>query len=521
MNTKQTLTTRTIALLAGGLLGATALIGCGDDDGPALQPVEHQTANQALDANIQVAADDLTHALEYLRSDAKFGIATAIDGLEQGGQACISTIDPDDGSVTEDCEPMNSPTAEERLGEGADELAEALNRRVFTETNIEEETDTKITYLIGGESICADDDTTQESTDNCVANVNALQLRLAVTSPASGDIDIDVLVGEPRYNPLDIELHRSKIAAELDLGELLPTLELIGDISNAPLQDLPTLMQGRVRAELSHASDQAAARIDIQEKILVTGNDWSISAAAAAPAARIGLNTSTETLNALLNLKPVEIQAPFTRTEVAWDSNSGAETQTTTNFDILAQLAGASFDLEYKIGEDHVEIDNIGLGDAKSSLDIDANRVMEVDLNADDGRSLDVSIDAVGDNGADVTLSPGFDLELMLKFAAVQNKLDNLNDWMLDDVLRVALTGATAPKMRVQNGNFEILNGTLSMSSTAADIDVEVSAGQCLLQEDVLPTSATDDGTIEDEGAPFDDTEQSHPFSEFSAGTCE
>lgn len=518
MNSKSNFKSRSLILLAGALLSASALVACGDDSGSSAQPVEHQSAHQALGANIQVAADDLNLGLGYLRSDAKFGIGAAVSALDQeADEECFGDFDSQTGEWQESCDITHAASAEEQIQDAADLVIDELNARIFTESNIEEETDTKITYLVDGQSFCAGN----EDQEECAENIDALQLRLVVTSPAAGDINIGVLVGEARYNPLDVELHRAKLAAELDLGELRPTIDLIADIGGEPLGELPTLMQGRVRAELAHTATRAAVTFAIQEKIVVSGNDWSIKADPAAPAARFTIDSAAESISALLALKPVEVQAPITTTEYHWDSETG-ETETTSEFDILAHLAGASFNLDYHIGDDHIEIPNIGLGNAQSTLDIDGHRVLEVDLNANSGRALSVSIQALGDEGAEITLSPGFDLALMLKFAAVQQHFEDLSEWLLDDTLRIAFNGAAAPKLRVEEGRFEVIDGTLAISSTAASIDVEIQAGQCLLSDiDDLPVDHVD-GVDGDFDGDFGDTsEEAHPFEGIYGGSCE
>lgn len=512
---------RTLILLAGGLLSASALVACGDDSGDSAQPVEHQTAHQALGENIQLAVDDLNQALGYVRSDAKFGIGSAVGALDrETEEECYENFDPQTGEWLEECDITHAATAEEQLQDGANMVIDALNAQIFTESNIEEQTDTKITYLLNGQTFCGD----SEDEEKCAANIDALQLRLVVTSPASGDFNIDVLVGEARYNPLDIELHRAKLGAEVDLGELLASIELTGELDGVEPVDLPTLMQGRVRAELAHTATRAAVTLAIQEKIVVSGNDWSIKADPAAPAARFTIDSAAKSLSALLALNPVEVQAPVTTTEYHWDSETG-ETEVTSQFDILAYLAGADLNLDYHIGDDRIEIPNISLGDAQSTLDINGHRVLEVDLNADSGRALSASIQALGDEGAEITLSPGFDLALMLKFAAVQEHFDDLSEWLLEDTLRIAFNGAAAPKLRIADSRFEVVDGTLAISSTAADIDVEVQAGQCLLSdiddEPVEGAEGAGDGEVIDDDSEFDTSEEEHPFTGIYGGACE
>lgn len=517
MNSKLNMKSRTMILLAGGLFCTSALVACGDDDANNAQPVEHQSAHQALGENLQFAVEDLNQALGYLRTDTKFGIATAVSALDQQSEDCTEPAFPDENGDTFDCVVVEEVRAEEQLQDGADAIIEELNARVFLESNIEEETDTKITYLVSGDTFC-----TEDEGEDCVADIDALQLRLAVTSPAAGDFNISVMVGEARFNPLDVELHRAKLAAEIDLAELRPTMELMASIDDATLDDLPTLMQGRIRAELAHTATTATATIDIQEKIIASGNDWSVKIDPAAPAARFSVDSGTNMLQALLALKPVEIQAPVSETEVVWDSEGG-ETETTTEYDILAQVAGASFTLDYLVGEDRVEINNIGLGAAQSTLDIDGHRVLEVDLNANDGRAMNLEIEAIGDEGAKITMTPGMDLALMIKLMEVQQHFNDIQDWMLDDMINIAFNGAAAPKLRIEDGEVEVLEGTLSMSSTAANIDVEIAAGQCIIDDNASPSvgGGIEGGGIEGEiGADGEMEEGAHPMSGISAGTC-
>jgi hypothetical protein len=515
-------------LLAAGVIAASTLIGCGGDTGTSEpEPVDHATTRQAVENNTRSASVNLQHALEYVRQTDLLGEGVTTLDSSSGDCAVDGSFSGDDtGTQTEgSVECGSGEPVEQEIGDGTDELLDMLGNRVFVDANIENESEFEVTYLLDGATVCVAEDFEEPADQQeCVADVDQLELRLEVTSPAQGNIDVEVLVGPDRYNPFDLELHQDLLAASTDLTDLRAAVAFASNIAGEDIPDLPTTMRGKLRAEMRHAGTTGTTTtgtISVLQDVQISGDDYDIQVKQASPAAQFTVDSAAQTISGLLDLGTVDVRMPVTDIETTWDAE-GMETTTETSYTVDAHLSGASFDAVYAVGEKRIDVQNVGLGSSTSTLDIDQKRVATVDLNRSHGRHLNFSF-VGGENGTELVIDPAFDLELMLQFAQVQNKLDGLDEWMLDDMMRITLDGAANPAVLFGDA-IEVLEGQLTLSSAAASVTLEASTGQCVLgPEDDAPTPATGSGSTTEPGdaQPPEDTNSTHPFEELRVDACE
>ncbi len=422
-----------------------------------------------------------------------------------------------------DCTVDDPRPVEDDIDDGADKLVDELDTRVFVEANIEQQSDTKVTYLLHGTTVCQAGDFEQpDDLQHCIDEVDQLQIRLQVTSLAQGDVDIDVLVGPDRFNPVDFQLHHDLLASTVDLGELRSTAIFAGTITGSDLGDLPSTMRGVVRGELHHDGQRAKLTLSVLQNVVISDTNWQLHVDRAQPAASISADAAAQTVHALLDLNAIDLRAPITHTKYTYDEATGAESQTETRYDIAAHLGGASFDANYAAGDDRIDVHNAGLGNTTSTLDVNGKRVLAVDLNHTHGRKLDFTL-TKGADGMDIAVDPAFDLEVLLQFARAQDTLENIADWTRDNLIHVTLDGAAHPAVRLGDSGLEVLAGQLHLSSTASGVDETVAAGQCVLAPD---DSATMSGGGSASGGadvpPADDSNTSHdPFADLSVGACQ
>lgn len=532
-------THRMTALTAAGLLAASALVGCGDTTGSTPQLVDQQTTRQAVTQNTHSASVDVSAALDFMRqTDMLAGLVGELDGF--GASAKCSGAAPmpaqpstdggtgtptgSDGSTAPpaDCTSGDPQPIDQDINDGADALIDELNNRVFVDANVEAQTDTEITYLLHGSTVCQADDFEQaDELQNCVDQVDQLQLRLSVTSLAQGDVDIEVLVGPDCYNPVDLELHHDLLAATVDLGQLRSTLVFASNVTDADLDKLPATMQGKVRGEFHHTGDQATLTLGVLQKVLIADTDYELHVDKAQPAAQLRVDAAAKTVHALLDMNAVDLRLPITETTGSGSTGTDPiETQTT--YELAGHLGGASLDASYAAGDEHIDVHNAGLGNTTSTLAIDGKRVLAVDLNKMHGRKLDFTISKT-DQGLEWSVDPVFELEVMLQFAQAQDLLDQADDWTLDNLIQVTLDGAAKPALRFGDNGIEVLAGQLHLSSTSAGVDETVGAGQCLLapaDDQTTYNGGTDSGSAD--VPPVDDSSSSHdPLADLSVGACQ
>lgn len=491
-------------ILAAAVLSAGALIGCGDD-GAGGATISHAKVERALDANARAAVDDLGQGIGYVRDNAGFGVSDFTQ-IQQGlDEEC-------DGEPW--CDEGESVALEESIAEQVDGLIELLKTQVLVQANIEAQSDTEITYLLKGDTMCEQD---ADDYADCVHNTDALQLRLVVTSPTENDLDFGVQVGPQRFRPLKVELHRGLIAGEVNLGELAKTIKFAGEVTGEPLDEMPETLQGRARLELQHAPTRFVLTASVLDQIKIGGNGWNISLEPSAPAARLTVDSSSAAIDALLDLNALAFAIPVKETIYSWSPEEG-DSEEVKEYNLAGYLAGISAQFGYQLNQQVIEISNLGLGSTTSTLDVNDKRVLEVDLNADHGRKLNLSLKD-GADGVELEVDPALDLKMVMKFGQVADVLNDVAHWAYDEVLRVRLDGAEKPRVQLNEGQIKVLAGQLHLSSSSQDIDLNASAGQCLL----APDEPSDEGgiIIDGEWGEYPEPEEEkHPFADLEGGAC-
>lgn len=492
-------------------LAMTGAVACGDDAKDGGEPITSVSARQALTANTQNVSAKLSAAINFLEQSelanrgfsmvAPQGDCVAVDG---------SGADFDGG----ECAPSEPVEIDTDLSAPTDELTDYLETRIFADANIESSSDTSITYLLKGSVVCAPSDPIEMIDQGCVDSVDASEIRLKVTSPSEGDVDVALLVGPAKHNPLSIEVHSSMVAAELDLaGVKGAVLHLAGDEG---VEDLPSTMEGRLRAEIEVlGAEKVRAAVSVLSKINVAGGDYALSLGATSPAAEIVADGAAQTISASANLGAFNLMMPYS-TEVYGDD--GSFTEITHVLDVA--LAGLSSSVAFQGGSDTVSFTNMGLGDATSTIKVDGSQVLGIDLNADAGRAFAATIEAL-ENGGTIKVSPKFDLKVAMDFSVLADDPDaDFPTWAMGDVLQVTLDG-TDPTLEFSDAyeGMKLISGAMSMSLQNAGDSISVAAGQCL------------SGTVDEPSEPFDPTmpvepvepvepTQEGPFDSMVVGEC-
>ncbi len=336
------------------------------------------------------------------------------------------------------------------------EVSQYLQQTVFKESNVETSTDTEITYLIDGESICGASDPMFPS--DCATQVDKAQIRLVVSSPEPNAVDIDVLVGPNRDNPISAEFHSDLLALEADLDGAegaIGYLQSQGLIEN-DLQ-LPTTFDGRLRAEVKvEGPKKISSSASVLRAINVAGGDFGLKIGANEPTIKITLDGVAETLSVLADVGAAQVR--FT------------EEGQTFEFDI----AGVDGQAVLSAASDAIAFTGIGLGDAQSTLKLDGTTALSFDLNADAGRHIDFTVSPDAD-GVKVDFADSVKMALGLSFDD-----EDAPAYVKDDILNVELDGTT-PSLIFKNGEIlEVLAGTLNISLEKAGDSIEATSGQCM-----------------------------------------
>jgi hypothetical protein len=504
-----------LSLLTAGVACA-GLIACGPPDKQEEESVEvdHATTQQSISDNTSHLASRLSETIAFL-DDSDLWHSGVDAGFGSTSSGCAAPIDGSDSGCTE-VEPAE-PELDLDVTDDADEMTAWLEEHIFNEANVESEEDKAVTYLIDGDVFCALEG--EPADPECVSQVNDAEIRLVATSPSEGDIDLDVLVGPNRANPTSLQLHDDLLAAEVDLGGAKESAEHIASITG-DLDDLelPTTMEGRVRAELTVEGDKKlSAAFSVLAPIKVADGDFNLAMAPALPALSVAVDGQAKTIETVSNLGTVDGSFPVTEWVYEYDETTDTETETEINYQYGFHLGGLTSNTLFEAANDVIAITGLGLGDTTSTFSIDGEEVLALDLNADDGRTLDITATSNDAGLVDLEVSPKLDLAVALQFASAADKLTDVAEWMMDDVLRVTLDGADAPKVRLtEEDGLEVVDGTLTMSLANAGTTVTVEAGQCVLGVDDTVEQA-EPGT-DPEPTPVEET---NPLEDLEAGTCQ
>ncbi len=530
---------------AGCALGLAFGFGCKEDD---TQGVAISSATAAITAteNVEQALDGLLDAADFV---ADSGSLAATFGMFEGqSSSCGGALAPCDPLATSCPEPEITceRVADERsdlsqlrdeLREAVDELVSELRTRVLTEENLESSTETSVVYRLGPSVLCEDFDDRLERSD-CADEVERVQPRIRLTSPREGDIDVTFVVGLERNEPFQLQLYRTSLGVQVDLGELLAAARSMGEEIDAIDE-----VRGVVQAQLvKNGEMDFSVVLNLREAVEISARTdgdepFTASLAASSPALELRADGLSETLRLASDWRELSLSAPLASFGEFFEALGDEETVPSIDGEarpVPAEdgfaappppesaepgpdeparsytgvvdlfLAGLSSTLTYTADSDRLVYENIGYGDATSTVDHDGNRLVELDLNESAGRRFAMVWEALEAGGARVTITPSFELRVKLALQAIADQFADLPEFLLDDTLTVSFQGEEPALEIGEDGTSRVAAGVLVLSSaTSPSATVEVAAGQCLIEAEAA-------------------LEEGHPWlGAFEAGSCE
>ena len=483
---KPWMTATPLAVLLTAALGA----GCIDQsDKRELQPLDTTTLGFTAASNLRSLASTLSAASGWLG-----------DGELSGwlGDLTTSAVD-----TSTDLEEADDPRSLEDI---ADDLADRLEQDLLIEANVEESDGLTVVYLVPAERVCAEDDA------DCVRRFTDVPLRVQVTSYTAGDLDLTLMLGEPRLAPLTIELHHAAVTLALDVGEAFAAARLLGDQTDDPDDDLVVRAVGGALAVSLEARGprHAKATFEVTRALTIDADlgHYPLALALGRSKTTLDLDADTQRATVAAAIGALTAHAPY---QLLADLVSDDDDAPTVSGTLALDLAGFSASVTLDEAMDTLAVEDVGLGDHRSSLMLDGHTVVGVDLNASSGRKLDVSLTPGDDtHPAVVSLTPQLDLVVQLALRQlVALDADLATSWAADETLGVALDGAAHPSLAIDD-EVQVTAGRLALSSRARpDLSVEVQAGQCLLAPDAQDSAPVPEPAHDD-----------HPLAGFSAGAC-
>jgi hypothetical protein len=344
-----------------------------------------------------------------------------------------------------------------------------------------------------------------------------------LTSPREGDIDMTLLLGADRHAPLSVSLYRQSLGLRVDLGEGLAIARDLGEDLEG-LRELAGVLELRL---VENAARDYSLELNVLQALSAVvdsdGDTLSTSLGASSPAWNVRLDGNTNTLSAGIDLAAFRLAGPlsaFADMLAAEDDGGAAPSGTLGSFELGAPipdpaeephytgaldlfLAGLSGTLRYTADSDVLRFEDLGFGDATTTLKHDGNTLFGLDLNAAQGRRVNLEIIPGDGGGAQINITPSFDLRVALAFEHIADQVEGIADSLLNDTLRVWFDGPS-PTLVVADDQIRLASGTLHLESEAnPDANVQVDEGMCLggqAEADVSGEGTGSEATAENEG---------------------
>ncbi len=478
---------------------AFAMTGCitsgGSGDTPT-EPITSELAAEQAAKNLELhlgSVEDLLRLLE--------GMPAAERGLAEAG--------------CEDC--LDQQETDEAMREAIEEL----KARMVDASLIEEDTGRSITYRLSPEAVCEEAD--PEDNEECTRELTQVPIRVKVTAPREGDLDLALQIGEPRYEPLSVALHQTSLGLEVDLGAAAESAQLLIAAVEGEGGQLPFELAGTLSLELKPTDagailsfDSTPIRLDAEAPDQRGGERFSAHLGASS----LVLDLSREAEAVLMDLQAafggLNLEAPLAflvgqeaSCELVGDEvNCERREPPAGNMELVAPTAKLHFSA--RSDTNTLNLDSLIFG-GPARMAVNGQPMIEVDLNAGAGRQLSALFETAMtiEESFDVTVSPGIDLKVDLRPSVLAAALGE-SEPVVDDQLRVLFEGAAAPKLRVSAERLKVIEGTLTLSSTAEEISLSIDAGQCM--------ASTEEARFEDD---FETEEAGHPLESFEAVACQ
>lgn len=527
---------RKTALILLILLASVAAAACGTEDGegPNYQPISRQTAT--AQANLYIDTHTRGMAASALFLD---GSTLAHEGLESikgdsGGFGTVCYTDPNTGNdICEEPIPEAPPSLD--MTDDAGELVQWFADNVFSDARITLEEDTRIVYALDPVIFCQYDsfatpiagEPPPNVDSECLASFQNHALQVELRSLPGDTLVATLLIDNAR--PLSVTLSTASVAVEVDIAGVKAAAQaLSGDLGSSMFgifEDVTTA-QGRIKVQMDRLGDQHyKATASITQAIHIAANldGLDISFKLAASSVSLDMDGAARVLKMASKVGALDLVMPFAFGEL--DSLDPAPTTPAEPTVIAIHVGGASASATFTGEQDALTLSGISLGDTTSTVKINGQNVLTLDLNPDMGRAFDLTlrgIAAATDNFVTATVTPGLHIKLLLAMQNAASLFDNgeIPAWGRNETLELRLDGAPAPTVQFANG-FEIVEGRLSFSATSLPAPIVIEAGQCvggLISEDTIstPTDPIDGAPIQEEPTNGD----SHPFSSLSSVAC-
>lgn len=487
---------------------ALGFVACDSEQAPSVaqRPIDAEEATDTVTQRVDSMLTGLSDASAELDTTDSTTVATDGVSTALGNRRCGDSNSNDVATESTNAVDAIPDSTTRALSDALIELRDEAKAHVFRQDLVESEDGNQVVYKLAPSEICDGD-------SECVERLSQNPLRFAVTANQDDSLNVALLVGEDRHSPATAVLAEDRFSVRGNLAEVMDSLRLF--MSAEEQQDLPDTLSGVVEWSIDKRAEgdfvfsaSVLERIDLkvgQNK----GKPVSVSVEPSSPTTQIGINSFSNTVSFRQNVGAIDVSVAGSA--VCKDMDCGDKENSGT---FGLHLGGFTGEFETTGGARELTFSGLGLGSSTSSLSINGQPLVAVDLNPDQGRKFSVNFKKT-DAGTLVTFEPALDLSLAMTLSNLSESMRvDMPDWLFDEVFDVTLGGAAKPSILIpapscnpdgtttSKEQLQVVTGSLALSATSLPNAVEVSANQCL-----LPLEST--------------ASEPHPFSLLTAGVCE
>jgi hypothetical protein len=353
-------------------------------------------------------------------------------------------------------------------GEGiADELIEELNTKLFTDANHLGDGIYKVPadYACTEETFHDDGSITTAIDPECAQQWDQIQLRVRVATE-DDTLVLGLQVGANHDEPLRFALTHTSLALTIDLDESGQAMQALAPVFGeaAPNASLSGQITGKLEV-LGEASARVALTFDRplsikvgEAGIALDGPDAFRFSSAAANVASISFDGVAGTGAVVIDLGETRAHVPG---EVEFEEPA-----------VDLDLPGASV-IAMLAANEPLRLTHVGLGERTTTLTIDGQQAVALDLNPNDGRAFGAILSHDATTGLDtIEVSPVLDFRSTVDHAALGEEAP------VYDVTRVLLTGAL--RTGAASDRIEVVSGSFGITTNPAEFGFTATAGQCV-----------------------------------------
>jgi hypothetical protein len=461
-----------LAAIAAASIGVA---GCGpSDESTGASPAE---AQQRIQDTVPAMSQALTVSMERWSSNQTLSSLTqSLDTMELSFERLFpGFVSEEDGEVAV---PLARLVAAAEEGEEAEvdigaEL-QALAELIFTEENHEGDG----IYRLRGATFCEIDG---EIDAECAASIDDLELRVRAT-PAGDGMDIGFRFGPEQDEPFVLELRSDRLSAVFNLADLKDAAVFLG--GGEAEAELPKVMEGVIAFTLLVPSEtEVEIQVGVRQAIRFetdssgTGPAMKLETAASDPAYSVKMTETALTM--AVNVGRTRVTGPWA--EIQGD---GLELG-----DLDIDWQGLTYEVVLAAGSESLSVHDIGLGDGTSTMKLDGETLLSVDLNKDSGRRFDIELTLDAAGKPVLTMDPGIDLQVSYDLRSLSEGGVAIDAPLLNSTYSFAVRGETPALQPVEAdfltgfpGGVRVVSGEIAISAEGAAEVLVVPAGKCLVE---------------------------------------